>query len=297
MIPRARMLSEAFWWGRRLERFYLTYRMLLANEYFDLQSGPGYSQVSRYGWGLLVTGQYNEFLAHAPHLDRLSQWNWWTNQHMPYGMPVLYDQLRQGLRGMRSGFRAEWFEQWSRYQEIFQNQEPIAKDLEHPLLLAASQLYPMMLGLLEIEQGRTSLTCWMRLGIEWERLDMTLRLLVLYAGNTDAAEASRLLEWINFVQDASKQVRLSAHDWLSSRSLLRALPSLYARVMRCIDEALIVDEFVFPVPTLRCELTHLLDYQAKLAKACTAFEDLLSIKIQGGVGREGVPAALHNIHA
>ncbi len=288
MIPRARMLSEAFWWGRRLERFYLTYRMLLANEYFDLQSGPGHPQVSRYGWGLLVTGQYEKFLEHAPFLDRLHQWHWWTDEQMPYGMPVLYQQLRQGLRGMRSEFRAEWFEQWSRYQHVFQNTAPLAKDLEHPLLLAASQLYPIMLGLLEIEQGRTSLTSWMRLGIEWERLDMTLRLLILYAGNTDSAQSSRLLEWINVVQDASKQLGVSAHDWLSGRSLLRALPSLYARIMRCLDEASIDNEFVFPVHPVRLDIMTLLEYQVKLAGACEAFEDLVSAKVKGGVGRAGI---------
>lgn len=283
MIPRARVLNDAFWWGRHLERFYLTYRLLLANEHFDLQSTPERLPISRYGWGLLCTGQWNAFHEQSAFLDRLHQWHWWTDAQAPYSLPACYKQLRQGLRALRSEFRAEWFEQWSRHQAVFEDTTHMDKYLDHPMLQSVSQLYPMVLGMLEMEQGRTPLTTWVRLGIEWERLDMTVRLLVLQADHAIESESLRLIDWINYVQDVSVRMAHSVQDWLSNRVLLRSLPSAYTRLSNCLESDALLNRLVLPVLPSRIESGVLLDYQGRLYSACTELENLVNARIETGI--------------
>lgn len=283
MIPRARILDDAFWWGRNLERFYLTYRTLLANEHFDLQSTPLRSSVSQHGWGLLCTGQWNAFHEQSAFLDRFHLWHWWTDVQTPYGLPALYRQLRQGLRSMRSEFRADWFEQWNRYQFAFEAEDHADKHLDHPMLQAVSQLYPQVLGMLEMEHGRTSLTTWVRLGLEWERLDMTVRLLILQANHALEVEVSRLIEWTNYVQDVSLRAATSTQEWLSSRTLMRSLPSIYARLTQCLETDPLLKRLALPVLPARLEQSLLLDYQERLFDACKVLEDLVSVRIEGGI--------------
>jgi uncharacterized alpha-E superfamily protein len=275
MIPRARSLSDAFWWGRQLERFYLTMRLRLATQQADFKIEPGQSTASERGWGLLCTGQWDAFHQQNSQLNPSTLQAWWVNHSSSHALPAQYQQLRSGLRTLRGDIRSEWFEQWNRYQELFEHPQQEHSNLTHPIEHAVFQLYPMMLGLLEIEQGHTLLTHWIRLGIEWERLDMTVRLILLVLNSPDIQEQNQRLEWISTVQQAPLRTRPSVQDWVSNRHLVRSIPWLYARLFDCMAQDNLLARLVLPIQPMRIDKATLIDYQQRLFKVVTSLESAI----------------------
>jgi hypothetical protein len=196
-------------------------------------------------------------------------------------MPSLYARLRQGLRAMRGELRSEWFEQWNAYQHSFEKQSNTEHSLEHPMLIAVSQLYPLMLGRLEMDYGRTSLIHWIRMGIEWERLDITVRLLILYARDMASHEQLLLGQWINVVQDLSHIKSFNVHEWFSGKGHLRTLPAIYAKLGQCMRDDVVLSRLALPVMPVKLEATLLLDYQSRLTAACSELDALIGSCIEG----------------